>query len=92
MTTVQPTQKLAVDLLRAESRVSIARFTLNQTLANPEKFQAIFINCVENDIKIEIDRKWHIIVCLTNEHIKTITYFLEFLSDLCMSDVGPRPY
>ena len=53
--TVQPTQKLVVDLLQAESRVAIAWFTLNQILTNPEKFQAILINCVENDIEIEID-------------------------------------
>ena len=55
VTTVQPTQKLVVDLLQAESRVAIPWFTLNQMLANPEKFQAIFINCVENDKEIEID-------------------------------------
>ena len=55
VTPIQPTQKLVVDLLQAESRVAIAWFTLNQMLVNPEKFQAIFINCVENDIKIEID-------------------------------------
>ena len=53
--TVQPTQKLVVKLLQAESRVAIAWFTLNQMLANPDKFQAIFINCVENDTEIEID-------------------------------------
>ena len=55
VTIVQPTQKLVVDLLQSESRVAIAWFTLNQMLANPEKFQGIFINCVENDIRIEID-------------------------------------
>ena len=55
VTTVQPTQKLVVDLLQAESRVAIAWFTLNQMLANPEKFQAVFINCVENDKEIKID-------------------------------------
>ena len=55
VTTVQPTQKLVVDPLQAESRVAIACFTLNQMLANPEKFQAIFINCVKNDIEIEIE-------------------------------------
>ena len=53
MTTLQPTQKLVVDLLQAESRVAIAWFTLNQMLANPEKFQAIFINCAANDIEIK---------------------------------------
>ena len=46
---------LAVDLLQDESRVAIAWFTLNQMLANPEKFQAIFINRVANDTEIEID-------------------------------------
>ena len=55
MTTVQPTRKLVADLLQAESRIAIAWFTLNQMLANSEKFHAIFINCVENDIKIEMD-------------------------------------
>ena len=55
VTTVQPTQKLVIDLLAAESRVAIAWFTLNQMLANLEKFPAIFINCVENYIEIEID-------------------------------------
>ena len=44
---------IVVDLLQAESRVAIVWFTLNQMVANPEKFQAIFINCVENDIEIK---------------------------------------
>ena len=55
VTTVQSTQKLIVDLFQAGSRVAIAWFTLNLMLASHEKFQAIFINCVENDIEIEID-------------------------------------
>ena len=55
VTTLQPTQKLVVDLLQAVSRVAIAWFTLNQMLANPEKFQAIFINCAANHIEIKID-------------------------------------
>ena len=68
VTTVQPTQKLVVNLLQAESRVAIAWFTLNQMLANPEKFQAIFINCVENDIEIEIDG----IKLSSEDHVKLL--------------------
>ena len=68
VTTVQPTQKLVVDLLQAESRVAIAWFTLNQMLANPEKFQAIFINCVENDIEIKIDG----IKLSSEDHVKLL--------------------
>ena len=68
VTTVQPTQKLVVDLLQAESRVAIAWFTLNQMLVNPEKFQAIFINCVENDIEIEIDG----IKLSSEDHVKLL--------------------
>ena len=49
--TVQVTQKLAVDFLEAESRLVVTWFTLNQMLANPEKFQAIFQNCVEHDME-----------------------------------------
>ena len=37
-------------------------------LANPEKFQAIFINCVENDIKIEIDG----IKLSSEDHVKLL--------------------
>ena len=66
--TVQPTQKLVVDLLQAESRVAIAWFTLNQMLANPENFKAIFINCVENDIEIEIDG----IKLSSEDHVKLL--------------------
>ena len=36
VTIVQPTQKLVVNLLQAESRVAIAWLTLNRMLANPE--------------------------------------------------------
>ena len=72
MTTVQPTQKLVVDLLQAESRV--AWFTLNQMLANPEKFQAIFINCVENDIEIKKDG----IKLSSEDHVKLLGVNLEF--------------
>ena len=68
VTTVQPTQKLVVDLLQAESRVAIAWFTLNQMLDNPKKFQAIFINCVDNDIEIEIDG----IKLSSEDHVKLL--------------------
>ena len=68
VTTVPPTQKLVVDLLQAESQVAIAWLPLNQMLANPEKFQAIFINCVENDIEIEID----VIKLSSEDHVKLL--------------------
>ena len=68
VTTVKPTQKLVVDLLQAESRVAIAWSTLNQMLANPEKFQAIFIDCVENNIEIEIDG----IKLSSEDHVKLL--------------------
>ena len=74
VTTVQPTQKLVnVDLLQAESRGAIAWFTLNQMLANPEKFQAIFLNCVENDIGIEIDG----IKLSSEDHVKLLVVNLD---------------
>ena len=68
VTTVQPTKKLVVDLLQAESQVAIAWFTLHQMLANSEKFQAIFINCVENDTEIEIDG----IKLSSEDHVKLL--------------------
>ena len=71
--TVQPTQKLVVDLLQAESRVAITWFTLNQMLGSPEKFQAIFINCAENDIEIEIDG----IKLSSEDHVKLLRVNLD---------------
>lgn len=68
VTSVQATQPLVVNILKSESRLAINWFTSNQMLANPQKFQAIFMNSLESDIAIEIDG----IKILPEEHVKLL--------------------
>ena len=41
----QPTKQQVVEVLRVESNLAIEWFTRNLMLANPQKFQALFLNC-----------------------------------------------
>ena len=44
-----------VEVLRAESNLAIEWFTRNLMLANPQKFQALFLNYKEKKITFELD-------------------------------------
>ena len=51
----QPTKQQVVEVLRTESNLSIEWFTRNLMLANPQKFQALFLNCKEKIFTFELD-------------------------------------
>ena len=49
----QPTKQQVVEVLRAESNLAIEWFTRNLMLANPQKFQALFLNCKEENFTFD---------------------------------------
>ena len=57
VTTIQPTYNLVVEVLQDDSRVAIEWFTSNCMLANPDKFQAIYLNCPVENINLHINSK-----------------------------------
>ena len=50
---IEPSQQLVVQTLQAESKVAIEWFTHNDMLANPDKFQAIFLTSSDKEFKID---------------------------------------
>ena len=44
-----------VEVLRAESNLAIEWFTCNLMLANPQKFQVLFLNCKEENFTFDLD-------------------------------------
>ena len=50
---IEPSQQLVVQTLQAESQVAIEWFTHNDMLANPNKFQAIFLTSSDKELKID---------------------------------------
>ena len=51
----QPTEQQVVEVLRAESNLTIEWFTRNIMLDNPQKFQALFLNCKEENFTFDLD-------------------------------------
>ena len=51
----QPTKQQVVEVLRAESNLAIEWFTRNLMLANPQKFQALFLNCKKENFTFYLD-------------------------------------
>ena len=52
---IESSQQLVVQTLRIISKAAINWFTLNEMLANPHKFQAIFLASADMEFKFEID-------------------------------------
>ena len=52
---IESSQQLVVQILQIESKAAINWFTLNEMLANPHKFQAIFLASADMEFKFEID-------------------------------------
>ena len=52
---IESSQQLVVQTLQIESKAAIDWFTLNEMLANPHKFQAIFLASADMEFKFEID-------------------------------------
>ena len=52
---IESSQQLVVQTLQIESKAAINWFTLNEMLANPHKFQAIFLASADMELKLEID-------------------------------------
>ena len=52
----QPTKQQVLEVLRAESNAAIEWFTRNLMLANPHKFQALFLNCKEEKFTFDLDK------------------------------------
>ena len=52
---IESSQQLVVQTLQIESKAAINWLTLNEMLANPHKFQAIFLASADMKFKFEID-------------------------------------
>ena len=69
-----------VQTLQIESKAAINWFTLNEMLANPHKFQAIFLASANMEFKFEIDD-------ITLFDITLFDYTSEYDSLLCKSNL-----
>ena len=68
----QPIKQQVVEVLRAELNLAIEWFTRNLMLANPQKFQALLLNCKEEKFTFDLDNVTIIpddVVKLLGEHL-----------------------
>ena len=81
----QPTKQQVVEVLRAESNLAIEWFTRNLMLANPQKFQALFLNCKEKHFTFELDNVTMIlddVVKLLGVHLDSKLHFENHISHI----------
>ena len=76
----QPTKQQVVEVLRAESNLAIEWFTRNLMLANPQKFQALFLNCKEENFTFDLD---NVVVKLLGVHLDSKLNFENHISHIC---------
>ena len=82
----QPTKQQVVEVLRAESNLAIEWFTRNLMLANPQKFQALFLNCKEKKFIFDLDNVTIIpndVVKLLGVHLDSKFNFENHISHIC---------
>ena len=65
---IESSQQLVVQTLQVESKPTINWFTLNEMLANPHKFHAIFLASADMEFKFEIDD----ITLVAEEYVKLL--------------------
>ena len=76
----QPTKQQVVEVLRAESNLTIEWFTRNLMLANLQKFQALFLNCKEENFTFDLD---NVVVKLLGVHLDSKLNFENHISHIC---------
>ena len=82
----QPTKQQVVEVLRAESNLAIEWFTRNLMLANPQKFQALFLNYKEENLTFDLDTVTIIaddVVKLLGVHLDSKLNFENHISHIC---------
>ena len=82
----QPTKQQVVEVLRAELNLAIEWFTRNLMLANPQKFQALFLNCKEENFTFDLDNVTIIpddVVKLLGVHLDSKLNFENHISHIC---------
>ena len=82
----QPTKQHVVEVLRAESNLAIEWFTRNLMLANPQKFQALFLNYKEKNLTFDLDNVTIIpddVVKLLCVHLDSKLNFENHISHIC---------
>ena len=75
---IESSQQLVVQTLQIESKAAINWFTLNEMLANPHKFQAIFLASADMEFKFEIDD----ITLVAEDYVKLLGVNLDKKSKL----------
>ena len=81
----QPTKQQVVEVLRAESNLAMEWFTRNLKRANPQKFQALFLNCKEENLTFDLDNVTIIpddVVKLLGVNLNSKIYFENYISHI----------
>ena len=65
---IESSQQLVVQTLQIESKAAINWFTLNEMLANPHKFQAVFLASADMEFKFKI----YDITLVAEEYVKLL--------------------
>ena len=82
----QPTKQQVVEVSRAGSKLATEWFTRNLMLANPQKFPALFLNCKEEKITIDLDNATIIpddVVKFLGVHLDSKINFANHISHIC---------